>query len=456
VVRRSWLRCVGLAGVAGVVTVALGCSRGPGASTREAPDAAASADDDRPPAPSEERRHAWTVATTLAHPPVPLAAGVPGVVAHVPEGLDATQPLHLVLFFHGSEQCVAQIAMAGDIVCKPGTPPIVGAGLAWRHDDAGTHSIFAAPQFNLWGGGVAGHMADRGYFRSFVEELLRDTFAPGLGGPRSLDDLADITIVAHSAGHIPLAALLDRQDLDDKIANVVLLDALYDGTVEPYARWLERGIAAGRRPKLVAIYGGWGTNAEVGRAIASRVEARAKGTTIVDPPGAIQDAVRTHTVTVKMWPHVEHAWMLLLTLSKAIEGLGLPERPVSPPRRPYGEPRPAKALALGTSIDGALDEGDAFLESGSLFEDYAIDLDAGQRVAIDLRGGRSVTEGCCKLDVLLEVLGDSGGSLARDDDGGGDFDAHLDWVAPARGRYVVRASTYGSGRKRGAYTLRVN
>jgi hypothetical protein len=399
-------------------------------------------------------RPAWTVATTLAHPPVPLAKGVAGVVAHVPEGLDASQPLHLVLFFHGSDQCVAQIAMAGDIVCRPDVRPDVGAGLAWRHDDAGTGSIFAAPQFTLWGGGTAGRMGEAGYFRSLVEELLHDTFAPGLGGPRTLDDLADITIVAHSAGHVPLAALLERGDLDDKVKNVILLDATYDGMVDPYARWLERGLANGNPRKLVVIHGRWGSNAGVGRILAGRAEAHARGSSVIDPPGPLADAVRTHTVTVKGWPHLQHAWLLFLTMSKALEGLGLPPRAISPPRIPYGEPPLATPMALGQTREGALDEGHAFLDSGSLFDDYALDLEAGQHAVIDLRGGHSSTEPCCNLDVYLEILQD-GKTLARDDDSGGFFDAHLDWVAPARGRYVVRASTYGSGRKRGPYSLRI-
>lgn len=410
-----------------------------------------------PDAPAGSTRHAWIAATTLAQPPVPLAEGVAGVVAHVPEGLDAAQPLHLVLFFHGSDQCIAQIAMGGDVVCKPGARPDVGAGLAWRHDDAGTASIFAAPQFALWGGGTPGRMAESGYFRSFVEELLGRTFAPGLGGPKTLDDLADVTIVAHSAGHIPLAAVLDRGGLDDKVKNVVLLDALYDGTIEPYARWLERGAARGDRRKLVAVYGPWGRNAEVGHALAARAEAHAKGSAAVDPPGALADAVRSHTVTVKTWPHLEHAWMVLLMTSKTLEGLGLPPRPVSPPRVPYAEiPEPAPMpLAVGDTRSGTLDDGDAVLQEGSLYEDYALDLEPGQRVAIDARGGRSFTEPCCSLDVVLDVLR-GGEVVAHDDDGGGFFDAHVahvEWSAPARGRYVVRVSTYGSGRRRGPYTL---
>ena len=390
----------------------------------------------------------------MANPPVTLAPGVANVVAHVPEGFDPRPPLHLVLFFHGSDQCFPQITLGGEVVCKPGTAPIVGAGLAWKHDDAGTSTLFAAPQFALWGGGTAGRMAEHGYFRGFVEELLRDTFAPGLGGPKSLDDLEDVTIIAHSAGHLPLAALLDRGDLDDKVRNVVLVDAAYDGTIDPYLRWLDRGWSAERPRKLVAVHGGWGTNDAVGRALASHAEAHARGSAVVNPPGSLADAVRTHDVTVKQWQHVEHAWMIILTLAKTIEGLGLPERAIAPPRVPYGEIPEPTPIAAGQTLHGSLDDGGTVLQNGSLYHDYSIDLAAGQSVVVTVRGGHSLTEGCCNLDVNLELLRD-GAVVARDDDGGGGFDARLPWTAPAAARYVLRVSTAGSGRKRGPYDVHV-
>ena len=201
-------------------------SEATGAARSETTDAAVAVPIEREASAPVEPKPAWTATTTLAHPPVDLPKGVAGVVAHLPAGFDGTEPIHLVLFLHGANQCVARLALSGDVVCKPGWRPRKGWELASRHDDAATNTAFVAPQFLLWGGGSAGKMADRGYFRSFVEELLSDTLAPGLGGPRTLDDVADITIVAHSAGHMPLAAILDGQDLDDKVKNVVLLDAL--------------------------------------------------------------------------------------------------------------------------------------------------------------------------------------------------------------------------------------
>ena len=423
-------------------------------STSEANDAAVAVPSEREASAPVEPKPAWTATTTLAHPPVDLPKGVAGVVAHLPAGFEATEPIHLVLFLHGADQCVARLALSGDVVCVPGWRPRKGWELASRHDDADTNTAFVAPQFLLWGGGSAGKMAERGYFRAFVEELLRDTLAPGLGGSRTLDDVADITIVAHSAGHMPLAAILDRQDLDDKVKNVVLLDALYDGSVGTYVRWLERGIASGDDRKLVAIYGDWGRNPATGRAIASIVEARAKGSAVVDPPGALGDAIRTHRVTVAKW-NVDHVRMAVLTMSKVLEALGLPERPIYPPRTPRGDVPAPGALALGDRVKGALEDGDSSLENGALFDDYAIELEAGQPLDIDLRGGWSKTEPCCNLDVFLEVL-QEGRSLAHDDDGSGGFDARLLWTAPDAGRYVVRVSTSGSGEKRGPYTLSIH
>jgi hypothetical protein len=453
----SWRRTL----IVGALGAACGSVQAPAVSRKVTADAAAAPAIEHEAGPIEREAAApvepspeWTLATTLANPPVDLPRGVAGVVAHVPAGFDASQPIHLVLFLHGSGQCVAQIALSGGVVCRPGARPITGSGLTRRHDDAATNTVFVAPQFILWGGGTPGKMADRGYFRSFVEELLRDTLAPALGGPRTLDDLADITIVAHSAGRMPLTAILDRGGLDDKVRNVVLLDALYDGRVGTYARWLERGLTSGDERKLVAIYGDWGRNPATGRAIASRIEARAEGSTVIDPPGAIQDAIRTHQVTVAIW-NVDHARMLVLTMSKVLEALGLPGRPTYPPRTPSGEAPVPGEILIGGRVKGALEDGDTSLENGALFDDYAIDLEARQTLDIDLRGGRSKSEPCCNLDVFLEVLQD-GRSLAHDDDGNGGFDARLLWTAPDAGRYVVRVSTSGSGRKRGEYTLSIH
>jgi hypothetical protein len=408
--------------------------------------------------PSPRPTHApssWTTATVMINPPVKHPRGVADVVAHVPDGFDPRERLNLILFFHASDQCVAQLALGGDVICTPRSKPTVGAGVAWRHDDAGTMSLFAAPQLMLWDGGTAGRFVERDYFPMFLDELLESTFAPGLGGPRTTDDLASVTLVAHSAGYRNVFEIIRRDDWDDKVQNVVLLDALFDGGVEVLSAWVERGLAKGLPRKLIAVHGPWGANVENGRAIAERVEEAAPGSTIVDPPGALADAARSHVVTVKQWPHVEHSWMLLLLMSKAIAGLGLPPRTVWPPATfvgvAEGEP---ELIEVGDTKRETIDTGDRRLRNGALADEFSIDLDEGQKVTIEARGSDSFTEPCCLLDVVMQVSqGDR--VLAEDDDSGGDFDSRIEFVAPEHGRYVVRVSTYGSGERRGPYVLRV-
>ncbi|MDP9037612.1 MAG: hypothetical protein M3O50_22675 [Myxococcota bacterium] len=381
-------------------------------------------------------------------------AGVADIVAHVPSGYDPRAPIHLVVFFHGSDQCIAQLALSGDIVCKPGGKPDVGAGVAWRHDDAGTMSLFAAPQLTLWGGGTAGRFAERGYMRTFLEELLGDTFVGGIGGPRSLEDIASITLVGHSAGYLPVLEILRHGEWDEKIESVVLLDALFNGGADVLAKWIEHGLARGRRRKLVAVYGAWGQNVATGHAIATRIERLAPGSTVVDPPGGLTAAARAHVVTVKLWRHVEHAWMLLLTMSKALAGLDLPPRPVSPPSESVAPGvRETTHVARGETRAGAIDVGDERLQNGALADELSVSLDRDERITLEARGGPSLTEPCCSLDVVLRVsLGTR--VLQEDDDSGGGFDSRLELVAPVRGTYSVRVSTYGAGERRGPYTFR--
>jgi hypothetical protein len=391
----------------------------------------------------------------MANPPVKHSPGVADVVAHVPNGYDSQAAVNLVIFFHGSDQCIAQLALGGDVVCKPGTKPDVGAGVAWRHDDAGTMSLFAAPQLTLWGGGTAGRFAERGYFGSFVEELLRDTFAPGVGGPKTLDDVATITLIGHSAGFVPVLEILRGGEWDDKVQNVVLLDALFAGGADVLSAWIERGLAAGRPRKLVAVYGAWGDNVANARAIANRIEHRMPHSTVVDPTGGLADAARTHVVTVKLWRRVEHSWMLLLLMGKTVAGLGLPLRAMSPLALPApGVVRDPLPISIGETQRGTIDAGDLRLQNGALADEYSLDLAHGQRVTIEARGGRSSTEPCCLLDVVMQVLqGDR--VVACDDDSAGEFDARLDLTPAEDGRYRIRVSTYGAGERRGPYSLRV-
>jgi len=395
------------------------------------------------------KRPYWTARAQLKQPPFRVPAGVANVMVHVPEGLDAAAPLHIVLFLHGSEQCAEQLAMNGDVVCKPGAAPFAGAGLNAKHDDAGTQSIFVLPQLAYLAGGTPGRFAEKGYLRAFLGEVLGETLAPGLGAPKTLDDVASITLVAQSAGWIATSAILDHGDLDEKIRRVVLIDAFFDGGVATYARFLGRG---GDR-KFVSVHGAWGGNVGNARALAAKIGSTRK--VAFDPPGALAQAIGDNDVVLARWD-IEHSWMPLVLLTKIVSGLGLPPREVTPTRALWpgttaGAPRP---IARGEEIAATLDGSETLLANGARADDYAIALDENDRVTITVRGGKSITE-WGKLDVFVQVLRD-GAAIAEDDDSAGGLDARIDLRAPARATYVVRVTTAGQGARRGAYRVRVD
>jgi hypothetical protein len=252
---------------------------------------------------------------------------------------------------------------------------------------------------------------------------------------------------------LPVLAIL-RSELGDRVRNVVLIDAFYENDVDTYVRWLDRAPADAPR-KLVSVHGTWGAQGAHGRALAEHWERAHPGRTAIDPPGALDEAVRTHDVTSKTW-RLEHAWMLLLLYTKTIAGLDLPARDIAWMRAPVpGTLQPARSIALGDEVQGTLDDGDTVLVNGSVADDYAITLAPRAAVAVDVRGRPSFTE-YADLDTYVQVFAPDGRELAHDDDSGGFFDPHVAFDPPAAGTYTLRISTHGSGRKRGPYALRVS
>ncbi len=368
-----------------------------------------------------------------------------------------------MVFFHGSLHCAAHVAIAGWVTCKPGMKPWWGEGHIARHDAADTRSIFVAPQLTFLGGGTAGRFAERGYLRTFLDEVLGElphgAEEPALSGA----DVGDLTLIGHSAGFMPIAAMLDRGDESDKVRNVVLLDSLFTGDVERYVRWVLGG-APSRPRRLVALYNAWGGQPDRARAIAERV--RGRRTVALNPPGSIEEAIVRSDVTLAQIS-IDHYFVPHMYLTKVIAGLGLPRRAREPGIRAddVDRSKPVRAglpVALGAVVSGVLEDGDTRLETGAVADDYTLDLQAGQSVRVRAHGGTSVTE-CpghpCPLDVVVEVL-DGDGLVASDDDSGGAFDAEVLFVAPHAGRFTVRittsGTTYDSGYKSGPYELRID
>ena len=108
----------------------------------------------------------------------------------------------------------------------------------------------------------------------------------------------------------------------------------------------------------------------------------------------------------------------------------------------------ASPLAPGTTVEGAIEDGDLTqVEESYRYDDYAVTARAGQRFEAILQSGA--------FDTYLEVFppDEAADALATDDDGLGEgTDSRLRFTAPSAGTYTLRARPL-SGLEGGAYTL---
>lgn len=331
---------------------------------------------------------------------------------------------------------------------------VLGWGGEVRHDLAGVRSLFVAPQFEIRPGrSHQGRFATRGVFRAFVDELLAVTLAPRLGGPRTLADVASITLVGSSAGGPMIASLIARDDLGGRVKNVVLFDSIYGGE-ETFSRWLLGGEPASPR-RLVCIHAGSRYTAGHAARLAALLRPTLRDQLMVQPREAMTDAVRAHQA-VFATVNCEHICMGNAYLDKILRGLDLPARDGDDdPKTPVtSHLRAALPVPDDGVARGALTDDDPRLRDGARFDDYALDLGEGERVTVELRGGTTRGFLCRTLDVELRVL-DGDRVLAADDDGGGAFASRVSLRVPRAGRFTVRVTTHGPWANLGEYTLRV-
>jgi hypothetical protein len=118
---------------------------------------------------------------------------------------------------------------------------------------------------------------------------------------------------------------------------------------------------------------------------------------------------------------------------------------VAPPDDYTTDAEGAGSVAVGGSVTGEIEVPDD--------QDwFGIELEAGQRVVIDLEGSPS-NAGSLR-DPYLTVYGPGGGLVASNDDGGDGFNSRLLLDAPAAGRYHLEAGAFGDAT--GTYRLSVS
>lgn len=253
--------------------------------------------------------------------------GAPGVIVHAPPGFDARGKLHLVVYLHGYTGCVSVLMGHGPSHCIAGDAAQLGWDLGARHDAAGTNTLFIVPQLAFMKrNGQPGAFGQPAVFREFLRELLAETLAGKLGGPRSLSDVASITLLAHSAGYETALALLERGGIDELLRNVVLFDALYAGTAR-YARFIETHVDRGLH--FLAIHLG-GRPAREDRLLHRRLLRKLGASRVTRSNSAgIERALGTHAVVIASGTgkHREVPANYMATVLRALE---LPQRATPP------------------------------------------------------------------------------------------------------------------------------
>jgi hypothetical protein len=148
------------------------------------------------------------------------------VLLHIPKGFDLRRPAVMVVFFHGN---LARLER--DVRDRQQVPgQVAGSGL---------NAVLVAPQFAVDAlDSSAGRFWEPGAFAQFLDEAA-DRLAQLVGSSEARSTFADlpIVLVAYSGGYQPAAYALDLGGSTERIAGVVLLDALY-GEEEKFAEWI--------------------------------------------------------------------------------------------------------------------------------------------------------------------------------------------------------------------------
>ena len=145
----------------------------------------------------------------------------------IPPRFDPRRPdAALVVFFHGNLATLTR-----DVLARQGVPRQLKASRL--------NAALVAPQMAVDAlDSSAGHFYEPGFFETYLREAAAHLAERAAGRFAAADlDRLPVVIVAYSGGYVPTAYTLAAGD--DRIAGVVLLDALF-GEEQKFADWIAR------------------------------------------------------------------------------------------------------------------------------------------------------------------------------------------------------------------------
>lgn len=235
----------------------------------------------------------------LNHVAVQPPAGQPTALAYLPSRFDPAGPLHVVVYFHGWNNCVSNVVRPTGASCTAGGPVRSGFDLANQLEAAGKNALLLLPELSFdRESSTAGALEDAGYFRALLDDAVR-ALAPQLG-VRTVADVASVIVASHSGGYNAAAAVVHAGQVP--VAQVALFDSLYAREADFWA-FLQANRAdlgsqpfAGRR-RFFSVYTDGGGTAGDNRDLAQRA------TGLGLPTGALQDDRTTSTWAPERYQH---------------------------------------------------------------------------------------------------------------------------------------------------------
>jgi hypothetical protein len=252
---------------------------------------------------------------------------VPGALAYVPAGVDTGHPLHVVVFFHGWNGCAAAVASDEQIPCRPGGPRRGSLDLIGQFRASGRAAVLLIPQLGLeTQRGDPGQLGARDGLRRFLDESLT-ALAPQLGAHR-VDELASVSVVAHSGGYEAAYAVLRQGGVE--VQRVAFFDATYTG-IPTLAGWLRPSLENPFLDRRFVSVFGRGAAGAGSRQLQRLLRADGHGGEVFlrSAPGRVTEDDLRRPVSL-LHSDGDHQQVLRRNLVTVLRAMGLPAVPPAP------------------------------------------------------------------------------------------------------------------------------
>jgi hypothetical protein len=227
----------------------------------------------------------------------PHAPDLPNAIIYIPVGFDPTQPLSIVVYIHGFNNCIRNAIAPMNGTCVPGGAVHNAYDLANQLEASGKNALLLLPEVAFEQSSAAiGNLANDGSFLALVQEALGDISADVNG--QGAADVRELIISPHSGAYAAAGAIVSHGGMT--VDEVWLLDSLY-GNVADFEAWIQSDEPAYRPSftrRLTSVYTLNGGTLANSQAMATTV-----GSWFNNDATVILDDRTTDTLTTDQYAH---------------------------------------------------------------------------------------------------------------------------------------------------------